>query len=48
MLGRTRRNHMVLVDVPAARVGSYYDVRLTGTTGSTFLGRLETPALAVL
>ncbi len=48
MLGRTRRNHMVLVDVPAARAGSYYDVRLTGTTGSTFLGRVETPALAVL
>ncbi len=48
MLGRTRRNHMVLVDVPAAQAGSYLDVRLTGTTGSTFLGRIETPALAVL
>ena len=48
MLGRTRTNHLVLVDLPADSVGEYHRVRLTGTTGSTFTGSVVTPALAVL
>jgi tRNA-2-methylthio-N6-dimethylallyladenosine synthase len=48
MLARTRRNHMVLLDVPAESIGEYHRVRLTGTTGSTFTGAVERPALAVL
>jgi tRNA-2-methylthio-N6-dimethylallyladenosine synthase len=48
MLARTRRNQLVLVDGPRATIGSYHHVRLTGTTGSTFTGRIEHPALAVL
>jgi len=48
MLARTRSNHLVLVDLPAASVGEYHRVRLTGTTGSTFTGAVVTPALAVL
>jgi tRNA-2-methylthio-N6-dimethylallyladenosine synthase len=48
MLGRTRTNHLVLLDVPADTVGRYHTVRLTGTTGSTFTGSVLTPALAVL
>lgn len=48
MLGRTRQNFLVLVPVAADSVGSYQRVRLTGTTGSTFTGTLERPALAVL
>jgi len=48
MLGRTRQNHMVLLDLPAGSVGSYHRVRLSGTTGSTFTGVIEQPALAVL
>ena len=48
MLARTRTNHLVLVDLPAASVGEYHRVRLTGTTGSTFTGTVVTPALAVL
>ncbi len=48
MLARTRRNHMVLVDVPPTSVGEYHAVRLTGTTGSTFTGALHHPALVVL
>ena len=48
MLGRTRANHLVLVDLPADSVGEYHRVRLTGTTGSTFTGSVVTPALAVL
>ena len=48
MLGRTRTNHLVLVDLPADTVGEYHRVRLTGTTGSTFTGSVVTPALAVL
>lgn len=38
LLGRTRGNHLVLLDLPASAVGEYYRVRLTGTTGSTFTG----------
>lgn len=49
MLARTRRNNLVLVDLPASSIGSYHRVRLTGTTGSTFTGALEgRPALAVV
>ena len=48
MLARTRTNHLVLVDLPAQTVGEYHRVRLTGTTGSTFIGTVVTPALAVL
>jgi len=48
MLARTRRNHMVLLEVPIESIGAYHRVRLTGTTGSTFTGAVERPALAVL
>jgi tRNA-2-methylthio-N6-dimethylallyladenosine synthase len=48
MLGRTRGNHLVLLDLPASALGQYHRVRLTGTTGSTFTGAVVTPALAVL
>jgi hypothetical protein len=48
MLARTRTNHLVLVDLPEDSVGEYHQVRLTGTTGSTFTGVVVTPALAVL
>jgi tRNA-2-methylthio-N6-dimethylallyladenosine synthase len=48
MLGRTRGNHLVLLDLPPDSVGQYHTVRLTGTTGSTFTGSVVTPALAVL
>lgn len=48
MLGRTRHNHMVLLDLPPEAAGSYHQVRLTGTTGSTFTGAVVSPQLAVL
>jgi tRNA-2-methylthio-N6-dimethylallyladenosine synthase len=48
MLGRTRANHLVLLDLAPAAVGEYHTVRLTGTTGSTFTGSVVRPALAVL
>lgn len=48
MLARTRQNYLVLLDVPASAIGEYRQVRLTGTTGSTFTGALHQPALAVL
>jgi tRNA-2-methylthio-N6-dimethylallyladenosine synthase len=49
MLGRTRTNFLVLVDLPRSAVGAYHRVRLTGTTGSTFTGSvLEQRSLAVL
>ena len=38
MLGRTRTNSLVLLDLPPTSVGTYHTVRLTGTTGSTFTG----------
>ena len=38
MLARTRTNQLVLLDLPAAALGEYHTVRLTGTTGSTFTG----------
>jgi tRNA-2-methylthio-N6-dimethylallyladenosine synthase len=48
MLGRTRSNHMVLVDLPPGALGEYHTVRLTGTTGSTFTGARAMRELAVL
>jgi len=48
MLARTRQNFLVLVDLPPSAAGTYRMVRLTGTTGSTFTGSVEQPALAVL
>jgi len=49
MLGRTRTNLLVLLDLPSTSVGRYHQVRLTGTTGSTFTGAVATqPSLAVL
>ena len=35
---RTRNNKVVLIDGDAGLIGSYLDVRLTGTTGATFSG----------
>ncbi len=48
MLARTRGNHLVLLDLPPDTVGEYHEVRLTGTTGSTFTGRVVAPELATL
>jgi len=48
MLGRTRTNFMVLLELPESAVGEYHRVRLTGTTGSTFTGALQRAELAVL
>ena len=48
MLGRTRSNHLVLLELPPDAAGEYHQCRLTGTTGSTFTGAVVTPALAVL
>jgi tRNA-2-methylthio-N6-dimethylallyladenosine synthase len=48
MLGRTRTNHLVLLDLPPDAIGEYHRVRLTGTTGSTFTGAVVAPQLAVL
>jgi tRNA-2-methylthio-N6-dimethylallyladenosine synthase len=48
MLGRTRANHLVLLELPPTSAGEYHRCRLTGTTGSTFTGAVVTPGLAVL
>ncbi|MEP6687055.1 MAG: tRNA (N6-isopentenyl adenosine(37)-C2)-methylthiotransferase MiaB [Gemmatimonadales bacterium] len=48
MLGRTRTNQLVLLDLPATAAGEYHNCRLTGTTGSTFTGAVVMPALVVL
>ena len=48
MLGRTRSNHLVLLDLPGDSIGQYHTVRLTGTTGSTFTGAIVSAQLAVL
>jgi tRNA-2-methylthio-N6-dimethylallyladenosine synthase len=48
MLGRSRTNLMVLVDLPPESIGEYHQVQLTGTTGSTFTGSIVRPQLAVL
>jgi tRNA-2-methylthio-N6-dimethylallyladenosine synthase len=48
LLGRTRTNLLALVDLPPSAIGEYHLVRLTGTTGSTFMGQVVRPQLAVL
>lgn len=48
MLGRTRGNHLVLLDLDASAIGEYHAVRLNGTTGSTFTGAVVAPQLALL
>jgi tRNA-2-methylthio-N6-dimethylallyladenosine synthase len=48
MLARTRGNLLVLLDLPESAVGDYHQVQLTGTTGSTFTGRVLARELAVL
>lgn len=48
MLARTAQNHLVLVELPASSIGEFHRVRFTGTTGSTFTGAIDRPALAVL
>ncbi len=48
MLGRTRSNSLVVLDLPPESIGGYHLVRLTGTTGSTFTGAVVAPQLAVL
>ncbi|MGH7702547.1 MAG: tRNA (N6-isopentenyl adenosine(37)-C2)-methylthiotransferase MiaB, partial [Gemmatimonadales bacterium] len=48
LLGRTRTNHLVLLDLPPSALGEYHEVLLTGTTGSTFTGAVVRPQLAVL
>jgi tRNA-2-methylthio-N6-dimethylallyladenosine synthase len=48
LLGRTRTNLLVLVDLPPSALGEYHEVLLTGTTGSTFTGQLLRPQLSVL
>jgi len=48
LLGRTRMNHLVLLDLPLESIGEYHSVKLTGTTGSTFTGAVLAPQLAVL
>lgn len=48
LLGRTRGNHLVLLNLPPTAIGEYHQVRLTGTTGSTFTGTILTRELALL
>ncbi len=48
LLGRTRGNLLALVDLPPGAIGEYHQVRLTGTTGSTFTAQVVHPQLAVL
>ena len=46
--GRTRTNKVCLVAGPDAWIGTYRQVRFTGTTGSTFAGRPVEEELAVV
>lgn len=48
LLARSRTNLLVLVDLPPKAIGSYHQVTLTGTTGSTFTARVAPHTLAVL
>ncbi len=48
LLGRTRGNHLVLLPLGPEHLGTWCRARLTGTTGSTFTGVVDTPSLAVL
>jgi len=45
VLGRTRRNKVVAFVASPELVGTYQEVRLTHTTGATFVGELEGDAL---
>ena len=46
ILGRTRRNKVVAFAASPELVGTYHEVRLTDTTGATFVGKLmASPAL---
>jgi tRNA-2-methylthio-N6-dimethylallyladenosine synthase len=45
---RTRTNKIALVAGPAEWIGTYRQVRFTGTTGSTFTGTLDHPAVPPL
>jgi tRNA-2-methylthio-N6-dimethylallyladenosine synthase len=45
ILGRTRRNKVVAFAGDPELVGTYQEVRLTHTTGATFVGELAAPAL---
>jgi tRNA-2-methylthio-N6-dimethylallyladenosine synthase len=47
LLSRTRTNQLVLLELPATAIGQYHTVRLTGTTGSTFMGAVVQPFDAV-
>lgn len=40
MQTRTRGNHVVLLPVAPSETGRYHQARLTGTTGSTFIGAI--------
>jgi hypothetical protein len=44
MLGRTRTNHLVLLELPLSATGEYHTVILTGSTGSTFTGSVVQPS----
>ncbi len=41
ILGRTRRNKVVAFAASPELVGTYHEIRLTDTTGATFVGELE-------
>jgi tRNA-2-methylthio-N6-dimethylallyladenosine synthase len=45
MLGRTDANKVVAFAGDVALIGRFVDVRLTATTGATFLGEIAQPAL---
>jgi tRNA-2-methylthio-N6-dimethylallyladenosine synthase len=45
LLGRTDANKVVAFPGDAALIGQFIDVRLTATTGATFLGEIAQPAL---
>jgi tRNA A37 methylthiotransferase MiaB len=47
LLGRTRANHLVLLELPESAIGEYHRVRFTGTTGSTFTGSVVGSELAL-
>jgi tRNA-2-methylthio-N6-dimethylallyladenosine synthase len=48
LLGRTRTNLLVLLELAPSAIGEYHEVLLTGTTGSTFTGQVVRSQLAVL
>ena len=47
LLGRTRRNKVVVFPGDRSLIGSYQTVELTRTTGATFAGALTTPSEAM-